>query len=217
MRLSVLAGMMTGSKNIFNGSAKGVSKRGFTLIEILLVTSLLSVIGISFYHALEKGLTIYKRGSQSFIDEDVAIALDKIAQDVRNTFSYSKIPFTGKERRLTIPTVVQMPVDAKIKSAHGQLARQIGSVEYFFENDALYRRQANYSQALKKKFGPARILIKGVKEVGFYYHVGNENTAEQRNIELVPSILVVEITVQEGKNQRSISRAVNIPVSRSEG
>ena len=47
------------------------SKRGMTLIEILLVISLISMVSLGIYNALSNGIAIFQRHRQVVIEEDI--------------------------------------------------------------------------------------------------------------------------------------------------
>src|SRR3989338_2632588 len=68
-----------------------LSKKSFTLIEMLLVTSLMAMIGLAVYHSLVNGMKIWDASTRYTAEEDVALFFDKISQDIRSATNYSLI------------------------------------------------------------------------------------------------------------------------------
>ena len=102
----------------------------FTLMEMLLVVSLLSVIGLGIFQAVNSGVKIWDRNRQSIIDEDVAIFLDRFSRDLRNALPYSQLTFTGRPERIGFPTLVRARLDEALAGDRGDYMTQIGMHEY---------------------------------------------------------------------------------------
>ena len=194
-----------------------ISNRAFTLIEILLVLSLLSMISIAVFRTLANGLKIWDKRSKSAMQEDVLIFFEKINVDLQNTVTYSKIPFEGKRQRISFASVIKIPVDERIRSEKDEYTDQIGRVEYDFDKSqkALYRRQANYSQALKNKFGPKRLLVQGLSSVEFVYGYKKGNSYflfEEAQEGGIPAMIRVKLHFLDGHEEKDTMRFMVIPV-----
>ena len=195
-------------KNIFR---KRYSRRSFTLIEVLLVVSLLSVISLAVYHTLNNGIKVWQRANRVVLEADIAIFFEKISQELANSIFFTPIPFSGKSTRLNFAAVIKTPPDARLDLPKDRYVQQPGRVEYFFDQGNLYRRQANYSQALKGRFNESRILIKGLKGVKFSYFYSGKDDAklykEANNI--IPAAVAVDLEFGEGEEMHNI---VIIPI-----
>ena len=147
-------------------------KVGFTLVESLLVISLLSVIAVAVYQSLVAGLKIQER-YRFFKEGEILLLFEKVDQELGSAMPYSKIPFEGALTRVSFPVVAKVPVDKAKKRPAGSWEEQIGRVEYFFDREkhGLYRRQANYSQALQNSYGQAQLLAGNLKSVEFHYYI----------------------------------------------
>jgi prepilin-type N-terminal cleavage/methylation domain-containing protein len=192
------------------------SHKAFTLIEMLLVASLLSVTGLAVYHAISDGLRVWEYSRRYSSEEDVAVFFEKLSADLQNTYRYSAIAFDGKENKILIPTIVRTPVDKEI-SASGDLVEQMGCAEYFLQTGekAIYRRQANYSQSLKKKFAPARALAAPVEKLHFkYYGFEDGKLKPKKSVNKeIPVAVMVQIDFREvGGSVRHLQRMINIPI-----
>src|SRR6185295_519148 len=106
------------------------------------------------------------------VQEDISIFFDKLSEDLRNGFYYSKIKFNGMETQLSFPAFVMTPADEHSSRAPEGLIDQIGAVKYYldYEEHKLYRSQANYSQALKGKFSDPRVIVSAVDGIRFRYY-----------------------------------------------
>ncbi|MCB9772306.1 MAG: prepilin-type N-terminal cleavage/methylation domain-containing protein [Candidatus Omnitrophica bacterium] len=196
--------------------SKEKSSRAFTLIEMLLVASLLSVTGLAVYHTIASGMRVWEYSRRYSAEEDVEIFFEKITADLQNSYSYSLIQFEGKSDQLFIPTIVRTPIDQNI-SPSGDIIEQMGGVEYFLQSGqkTIYRRQANYSQTLKKKFAEARPLAKPIESLIFKYFVIDDKKIKPKkkiSSEIPVSVEVQVEFIEVGGNVRKLKRLINIPI-----
>jgi prepilin-type N-terminal cleavage/methylation domain-containing protein len=190
-------------------------RRGFTFVEIMLVTAIFAALSAAIFTCLSNGIKLWDRGRQLMVQEDSIIFFDRFSSDLRNTFNYSKFSFVGGEQSLTFPTIVWTPADrVSVRSSEG-LVDQMGRVRYTYdpERSAVVRSQANYSQALQEEWGPDEIVVPAVKSVRFYYFYTaskdpSMNVAEGDDI---PSGVEVELVISSGKEEKVFKRYIAIP------
>ncbi len=193
------------------------SRRAFTLIEMLLVASLLSVTGLAVYHAIANGLRVWEYSRRYSSQEDVAIFFEKISSDLQNAYRYSLIPMEGKAQKISIPTIVHMSAD-KGTPDKDRMIEQMGVVEYFFQKGqkTIYRRPYNYSQALKsKKNFKARPIVSPIEGLRFtYFFLEGDKVKPKKTLSnQVPVCIQVEVDfVEVGGAIRHLQRIINIPV-----
>jgi len=142
-----------------------------TLIEILLVISLMAMIGMVTYQALSSGLRAWGRGQQLVVEADVAIVFDRWAGELRNAFVSSQFGFEGDAEHVVFPTVIVTREDRKKNSGSTEFVPQIGQVSYEFDRagSRVLRREANYSQALDGSWGLPRVMVSSVSGLIFRY------------------------------------------------
>src|ERR1039458_2354762 len=105
-------------------------RQGFTLTEILLVSAMFAVISVAVFNAFSNGFKLWARGQHVMVEGDMAIFLDKISEDLRQTVSISGIPFKGEGTQLTFPAIILDRTDENGARANEGYAAQIGAVRY---------------------------------------------------------------------------------------
>jgi len=187
----------------------------FTLVESLLAAALLATVSIAVYAAIASGLKIWER-HHIFQEGAALIFFEKADFELRNGLNYSRIPFHGTADRLSFPTVVKTPADRKKGKNPGAIEEQIGKVEYYFDavKHGIYRRQANYGQALQNHYGQWHLLIGGLKSATFsYFHRENENLTKNKESESLPALIGIGVEFDKPAGQ-TLSRYVYIPTGK---
>lgn len=201
---------------VFNCPHKSY-RRAFTLLEMLIVASLLSVTGLAVYQAIANGVRVWEYSRRYSSQEDVAIFLEKITADLQNVYHSSLISFDGKPHKIFIPTIVRMPADQGSPDK-GQMIEQMGAAEYYLQTGkkTIFRRQKNYSQALKNINNvEARALADSVTKLSFSYFIIEDGELKLKKTlsEQIPASVQIEIDfVEVGGNVRHLKRMINIPV-----
>ena len=192
-----------------------LSRKSFTLIEMLLVTSLIAMTGLAVYHSLINGLKIWQASTRYTYEEDAAIWLDKMSQDLRNAVNYSLIKFDGKGKKMSFSTMVRTIADSSY-SPEAEYIFQIGRVEYEFDSSKgiVLRRQANYGQAMSNDLDPSRPIASSITDVTFsYYFIEADHIVfKKKTNEQWPMGVLIEVTLAgEGEKPNTMARFVDIP------
>ncbi|NLE64329.1 MAG: hypothetical protein GX606_00185 [Elusimicrobia bacterium] len=191
--------------------------RGFTFVEILLTTALLALLSLAIFTAFSNGLRLWDRVRQAVVAEDVAIFLDRIGQDLRNSFVFSTIPFEGEGDQCSFPSIVHMPADRRGSRAPEGTAEGIGRVRYVFDaaEGIVWRSQADYGQAFAGQWdGAPRAVLKDVSEVRFqYFSAGEAEAHEQaRSEERPPAVVKVTVRHRMSGEERQWERLIALPL-----
>ena len=185
-------------------------------MEMLIVVSLLSLIGLALYKSLANGIKVWERSQRLVKEEDVALFFEKLTQDLRNTYLYSRIKFEGNELGFSFPAYVKTLADARGHSPRGEYIEQMGRVEYAFDpnKDIIYKRQANYGQALDNHYQPEQVLVRSVERVKFnyFYWTKKEELYSQDVLDVPPSGVEVELEFSDKLGRRSMRKFIEIPV-----
>ncbi len=190
-------------------------RRGFTFIEIMLVTAMFATLSAAIFTCLSNGIKLWERGRLLMSEEDTAIFFDRFSSDLRNTFKYSKLSFVGEEGFVVFPTLVWTPSDRVSVRANEGVIDQMGKVRYEYdaEHGTVVRRQANYSQALQETWGWEEVVVPAVKALRFHYfytaskdpHMSVEEGAD------IPAGVEVELVIPSGKEDKVFKRYIAVP------
>jgi prepilin-type N-terminal cleavage/methylation domain-containing protein len=191
-------------------------KKGFTLIEMLIVLVMLSLIGLAIFTTLSSGIRIWQRLNQRVGQEDVNIFFERIASELRNTFEFDTIKFQGEEDRVTFVTFVTTPGSIQAQETG------IGEVSYFYDkpNRQLNKQVRNYSQIYKGDSGTKKELLKGIDSLTFSYYFYDQKIKEyfwqegsqEGNL---PKAVRIELEFNNGQQIRKIIRTIDLPVAQS--
>lgn len=83
-----------------------MTRRAFTLIELIIATVILSLIVVSIYSAFSAGIKAWRRGSEGEEAQKVRIALLKIQKELRGSFFFSDAPFEGTSSEVAFPLII---------------------------------------------------------------------------------------------------------------
>ncbi len=199
-------------------------KQGFTLVEILLVTVILSIMGLSIYNAFNSGIKIWRRIVGNVKQEDVSIFFEKISHDLRNSFQYADIKLEGTEERISFPSMI-------VSKEQGVLKSELGYVTYFWNtiDNSINRQQIHYSQLYQNarlSYGQAnplaRRLVSNLETMTFRYYYYDAETDRyywksvwEEEEENLPLAVRIKVEFYEDKNKNeyknSFVKTVYIP------
>jgi hypothetical protein len=194
------------------------NRTAFTLAEMLLVAAMIGVITLSLYQALTNGIKIWERSRAGAVEEDVMIFFDRLTTDLRNAFNFSLFEFKPESNKIIFSTLVSVPMSRPGSDDVVFYTDQIGRVEYGFDSadQTIYRRQANYGQAVKSEFGEKRILVSRVSRMIWkYFERGplglSEKKLDQRRL---PAVIEVSVEYVDGQGHpQKMTRMINLPLS----
>lgn len=183
-------------------------------MEMLLVSALIATVSIAIFTALNNGIKLWGRGIAVDRKGGLFIGLEKAAHDFRGILPFSLIHFKGTQSRVSFATIVLTPADVHGSRAQEGLIDELGAVEYRYEasEGKIFRRQADYGQALKKQWGQDQEVASGVRDVRFDYFIEGDKKMEPK--EQIESKIPtgVMMTVHVGDNgQQTLQRYFEIP------
>lgn len=187
------------------------SKRAFTLIELLIVMTILAVISLAIYAMLNNGLKIWEKvNNKHSIEEDIDISFEKFAHDLRNCMQFSGIKFIGTPEHLEFASIVNSPA---------LRCNTIGQILYVYDEETkqLERIQRDYSQIYSKEEGLSRPLLGDLTSVEFSYYVQEENSkkrvwVQESPVGKIPLAVRIELQLTNGTETSTFTKTVSIPV-----
>jgi hypothetical protein len=187
----------------------------FTLVEVLLVSALIAGISLAVFSCLSNGLKLWDRSRVLMVEEDVSFFMDRLASELRNSFPFSTLAFTGEERALSFPTVVTSKMDRAGSRASEGYAEGLGMVQYVFDTSSgnLFRSQANYAQALHNSWAGARIVCAGLRDIHFRYFTAGSSDyrSSQGTGDVFPAGIEIELLFMSGSQEKKLRRYIAIP------
>lgn len=188
---------------------------GFSLMEMLLVVSLVAMIGLALYKATASGLDIWRRSQENQAQEDTLIFLDKITRELRNTVADSYLSFEGRPGHLLIPTIVEVVPDPHSSQSSLENVRQPGYVEYTFDESSgrILRRMGNYGKSLNRALENPQMMAQ-VKSLRFHYHfdAGDGAISVRDSVNHIPRGVEVEVEYDTERSSQQFHRYIGIPV-----
>lgn len=186
-------------------------RKGFTFIEILIVTVLLSIVSLTIFSTFNNGIKIWQRMNTEMPEEDVALFFEKFTVDVRNCVVSQSIGFMGSKEKFEFCGLVKSP---HLKNA------SIGKVFYAYDpgHRQLTREQRDYSQLYQDEPGLSNKTLANVSSLKFEYYFYDEKKKEylwkeEWLEEYIPLAIRISFELSYGQEINLFVKTVSIPVS----
>jgi len=141
-----------------------MTRRAFTLIELVIAILILAVIVVSVYGSFSAGMKAWRRGGEGREFQKIRIALLKIQKELRSSFFFSKAPFKGISSEITFPLVVA-----------GEDKDEIYVIDYYITEDkhagskVLMKRKALFAENRFSEERPIEEFIFSANSIDFEY------------------------------------------------
>jgi hypothetical protein len=187
---------------------RGFFLSGFTLVEIIISSSIFFIVVLAVHSIFTSGLSIWKKGSEvKFFERSIAPGLEKFSRDLRHTFKFSNTQFDGIRFTGTKETAIFAGL---IEDDN------IGRISYFVnEEGAFCRKQETFSETFETgEEAEYKRLIPDVTDLNFSYCYTDDagyfkwkNDWADDNSDDIPLAVRIELTVakrQEEKFEKTI-------------
>lgn len=189
------------------------TQNAFTLIEMLIVTVILSVVAMTTFAILSNGLRIWQTANQPLPEEDLNIFFDKFSLDLRNTFKFTGIIFSGTMEKAEFPTLVN---SLRLQK------RTVGKLIYEYEpqNKILNRYQLDFADVYNEESNEdPQQSLSNVETLKFQYYFYDDQKKEylwqdEWSKEGLPLALRVELEFNNGTEIKKFIKTVGIPTKR---
>jgi len=193
-------------------------KLGFTLIELLVVLAMVSIIGLAIFTTLSNGIRIWQRLNQTVGQEDINIFFERIARELRNTFEFSTIRFSGENHQIAFAAFLTAPGVSKPQQSG------IGQLVYYYDRASkqLIKEEKNYSQLYKGDSGAKQELLKQINSLEFSYYYYDQESREYLWLpvwqeDYLPLAVRIELEFDNGKQLENITRSIDLSLAQSRG
>ena len=186
------------------------NRLGFSLVELLVVTSMLGIISLAIFSTFNNGFKVWQRVNKSLGQEDLGLFFDELSQDLNNCVKSVSIPFTGDRNNLGVPTLVN---SAQLK------IRTVGLATYSYDQQSgvLNRQQKDFSQVYSRQESDTVLLLKNIASFKFAYYYFDKQKQEYLWKEEwsepgIPLAIRVELSLNDLSGTDKIIRSITIHV-----
>jgi prepilin-type N-terminal cleavage/methylation domain-containing protein len=191
-------------------------RRAFTLTEVLLVSAMFAVISLAVFNAFSNGFKLWARGQHVMVEGDMAIFLDRFAQDLRSVVTISGIPFQGNSTEISFPAIILAPTDSNGSRSQEGIGSQIGAVQYTFDpaEKKIYRSQATYGQALKSQWSVPVEVASLIEDISmrFYFKADRGLDVKTQTDQGIPLGIMIDVQFMVDGQIVHMRRFLLIPV-----
>ncbi|MDD4203334.1 MAG: type II secretion system protein [Candidatus Omnitrophica bacterium] len=187
---------------------------GMSLVEMLVVLSIVSVLALASFMMLSSGIDIWKRFEAMQMEDDTRIFIDKLKKDIGAMSKYKNIRINGNSSQFTFPCCVVSEFDPPWLDKEVKDLRQINEISYKYKStdDSIER----YSRKLYKEKKEITVVLRDVKQFKFFYYYRSDakqdlkqyNTLEEG---VIPKFIKIEIKYLYKGKEKEFSEMIEIP------
>jgi len=192
---------------------------GFTFVELSIAAVMMAVIAIVLYMMLSNGIKVWQLVNQDSPRIDMNLFFERIDEELKNSFQYSEIEFTGSKKSISFAALV------KVQDSPQGFNRLIANVNYAYdpEQGLLTRQQIDYPQLYAMAKPMPRTLMETVESLSFKYYFYDEPKksffwldqwppSEASDLDVgLPLAVRIEISFKEAENTESCVQTFKIP------
>lgn len=142
------------------------NNKGLTLIELLITTSLIAMMGLAVYSVFSRGIAVWNVASVSdYREAEIRFALEKAARELRNSVGFPGATFSGTESEVSFPTYIN------VTRPDGVPMAEVGRAVYYYDagNKAVLRSQQSYIESFGEGSPAAKEQVGSVSGLKFEY------------------------------------------------
>jgi len=172
---------------------------GFTLLEMLLVTSIILTLAVTLSGTLLQGSRVFKKIMNVRIYDETGFLIEKLTRDLKNSFDHSLISYAGEKSRLSFSRVITG--SAKSDNLFDGIPVR---VTYFLDRvqNQVKRVQSPFFGLDDGQKPQTQILASNIKNLKF--NVDQEDDA-------LPFTVTVEITYGGQSQKQVLRKDISIP------
>lgn len=211
----------------------GHNRRSFTLVELLIAVTVVSLVAVALYSVFSNGLKAWRIGNRDrSYARNLRLVSEKMDRDLRNAFQFSHIPFEGTEDSIMFAALVLVESDADedISESEEEAAEHcaVGRIAYFYDSqkDALCREVKPFSEVFAdEEVGEGEVLIEYVGDLELSYCYLDNATEnykwkddwETEEQDSIPQAVKIEMSFKKGSERKEdFVKTVFLPVGTGE-
>lgn len=143
---------------------------GFTFVEMLLATAMVSVVAIALYGMISSGLKVWQIVNQESDQVDSNLLFERMSRELKNSICFKNIDFVGQQDSISFACIAQTP-----KSYNG-FNLGVGQVKYFYDQSlqTFNRQYIDYEESSSMAGPQARSLISNISNILISYYFYDE-------------------------------------------
>ncbi len=185
--------------------------RAFTLIELLIAGCIAALLGLAVVATFAAGFKTYSQlKNGNLAQADVLLSFGKIEKDLRNTFHFTGINFTGDQRSISFAGFLS--------------DSSIGRISYVFNTgsgSALIKTEQPYSYSLlhNSTDGVKSKAVASLKDISFSYYCPDPYTHQYSwndsvdSTNGIPLQVKIRAVYQEGNEDFEQEKTIPIPIA----
>ena len=153
-----------------------IKANGYTLIEVLIATAILSIVLVILYSSFQVGLAGYRRAEANLTEErDLDVFFYQLTRELKAAFPYSKDPFQGTREMIAFPT-------ASVRYTPKGAIEELTHVEYRVKGRSLIRTERKLRKGkLREEQTRTETIFERVGECRFeFLYFGSNKKLEWR-------------------------------------
>ena len=176
------------------------NKRGFTLIEILVVVTLLAMTAFAITTSFIQGIKIYDRFNGMQEEEEKIFFIEHLTRDLKNGTNYSRIVWSASKDYLSFPSIA-----AEAGEGSGITGGLPVGISYQFnpERKEIFRTESNFPY--DPDHTSRRVAATGIHSLKFDLLRDSE--------ESMPSRVTVTLEYGDAAHPKILKKLIMIPVS----
>jgi len=119
------------------------TKNSFTLIEMMVVVTIMAIIGVAIGTSFVSGVNLWMRAKNiDLARSDVILSLERIARQLRQCIDTQEINFSGKENEIYFPTIIDKQI-AKVSYQYDPVNKILSSQQVVLNDIAAGKEEEN--------------------------------------------------------------------------
>jgi len=193
------------------------SRRGFTLLELLVVCGILAVVVGAVVACIASGIRVWDRAQTiSVLETRSLIGLELLERDLRNAFVFYDIGFRGDSYTVSFPGSIWSDDSASTTASEGADTRVLAKISYSYNRaDATLARSASAYPGDGDSLTRTETVIRSLDDMRFEFFEGGERTELWDSATNMPDRIDISLSMASGTDRLDIERTVLLPVTNS--
>ena len=190
-------------------------RRGFTLLELIVVTSILGVVVGAVAACIASGIRVWERAqTMGVLEARCLVGMEILERDLRNAFLFYDIRFRGEAGSLSFPGLAHAGDWMAEGAQEVESETVIGRISYALDDSrsVLLRTVSPYSA---EDDGQRRTeaVVSGIVDLSFKYFEDGERVSDWRSRTNMPDRVDISLRVGAGTDRLDLERVVLLQVT----